>query len=183
MGKVIIGMTVSLDGFINDRDGGVSLLYPDLAALRLQTRLQETIRTTGAVVMGRHAFEMGDPDTYVDNYEFQTPIFVLTHHAPERMPKQSDSLTFTFVIDGIKSAIEQAKVAAGDKNVVVVGGASTFQQCLSAGLYDELHIDVRHILLGEGLRLFDNLDDGPIELERVDMGESPGLTHLIFGPR
>lgn len=180
MGKVIIGMTMSLDGFINDRNGGVGLLYPDLAALQAQTRLQDAIRDTGAVVMGRNAYAMGDPDSYVDSYEFQVPIFVLTHQPPERIPKQSDRLTFTFVTDGVSNAIEQAKVAAGDKNVMVIGGASTFQQCLNAGLFDELQIDVRHIILGGGQRLFGDLHEGPIELESLGVEETSGITHLTY---
>ena len=90
MGKVVVGMTVSLDGFVNDRNGLVSRLYPDLAALRKTKMLQESIRTTGAVLMGRRAYEMGDPDSYDwDDYEFQVPIFVLTHHVPEKMPKEN----------------------------------------------------------------------------------------------
>ena len=66
--------------------------------------------------MGKRAFAMGDPDSYVGNYEFQVPIFVLTHHVPQHTPKQDDKLTFTFVTDGIESAIRQAKQAAGDKD-------------------------------------------------------------------
>ena len=80
--------------------------------------------------MGRHTYAMADdPDTYVGNYEFQVPIFVLTKHAPKRLPKQSDQLTFTFVTDGI-DAIAQAKAAGGDKDVTVVGGPSVIQQCV-----------------------------------------------------
>jgi dihydrofolate reductase len=181
MGKVILGTTMSLDGFMSDKDGDLSRLYPDLEALQQTESLQTAIRTTGAVVLGRRAYAMADdPDWFVDNYEFQTPIFVLTHHVPEKMPKQSDKLTFTYVTDGIESAINQAKIAAGDKNVTIVGGASTAQQCLRAGLFDELHIDLRHILLGEGLRFFDDIGATPIELENIGVSESPGATHLTF---
>ena len=81
MGIVIVGATMSLDGFIEDQHGDVSLLYPDLEDLRRTEALQESIRTTGAVVMGRRAYAMGDPDSYVGNYEYQVPIFVLTHFA------------------------------------------------------------------------------------------------------
>ena len=130
--------------------------------------------------MGRRAYAMGDPDSYVDSYEYQVPIFLLTHAVPERLPKQSERLTFTFVTDGIDSAIRHAKAAAGDKNVTVVGGASTVQQCLTAGLADELHIDIMPLLLGEGLRLFEHLGSEPIELEGIRVIESPGVTHLRF---
>src|SRR5688572_29475781 len=99
-------MTMSLDGFVNDRNGSVEALYPDLETLRNEELLREAIRNTGAVVMGRNAFAMAeDPDWFAGNYEFQTPIFVLTHEAPQRRPKESGNLSFTFVTDGIESAI------------------------------------------------------------------------------
>jgi dihydrofolate reductase len=180
MGKIVAGMTMSLDGFVNDRSGSVSRLYPDLAALGASEMLQESIRTTGAVVMGRHAFAMGDPDAFVGQYEYQVPIFVLTHAAPAKHPKQDDRLTFTFVTDGIESALRQARAAAGDKNVTVIGGASTIQQCLRAGLADELEVGIAPVLLGEGLRFFDQLGPEPIELERTRVDEAAGITYLTF---
>src|SRR5207249_3435023 len=98
--KVILGTTMSLDGFINDRNGSVQSLYPDLEELRKTEMLQESIRTTGAVVMGRHAYDMGEGD--FTDYEYQVPIFVLTHHVPEKVakgeyngPKNSDSQQFS----------------------------------------------------------------------------------------
>ncbi|MDP9366361.1 MAG: dihydrofolate reductase family protein [Chloroflexota bacterium] len=178
MAKVLLGMTVSLDGFVNDRDGGVGRLFPDLGALRETEAMREAIRTTGAVVMGRRAYEMGPDYT---GYEFQVPIFVLTHRPPERPATgENDRLTFTFVSDGIESAVRQARVAAGDRDVAVIGGANTAQQALRAGLVDELQIDVRPVLLGGGLRLFEHLDDAPLELERIGVRESPTTTDLRF---
>ena len=138
MEKVICGMAMSLDGFVNDRDGKVGRLYPDFDAFRSGEVLRESIATTGAVVMGRHAYEMGDPDSYAGNYEYQAPIFVLTHHVPEKLPKEDGRLTFTFVTEGIHTAIEKAKTAAGDKDVTVIGGANTIQQFIKAGLLDEI---------------------------------------------
>lgn len=179
MTKVVLGMTMSLDGFVEDRHGSVAPLYPDLAALGETESLQAAIRDTGAVVMGRRAYEMAHGD--YTGYEFQTPIFVVTHHAPERAAKgENERLTFTFVTDGVASAIQRARDAASDKDVTVVGGASTFRQCLAAGLVDELHLDVRSLLLGAGLRLFDGLEAGPIALEQLPVLESPGVTHLRF---
>jgi dihydrofolate reductase len=102
-GKVIAGATMSLDSFIADRNGSVDRLYPDLEALRKTESLQESIRTTGAVVMGRRAYAMGDPDSYVGNYEYQVPVFVLTHHIPDKPPKQGEKLRFTFITDGIEA--------------------------------------------------------------------------------
>ena len=112
MGKVVGGMTHSLDGFVSDPHGDVSRLYPDLGNLRKTKMLQEEIRTTGAVVMGRHSYNMGDPDSFADHYEYQVPIFVLTHHIPDKKPKETKRLSITFVTDGIESAIAKAKAAA-----------------------------------------------------------------------
>jgi dihydrofolate reductase len=182
MGKVILGMTMSLDGFINDRNGNVEALYADLAAWRETELGKESIRNTGAVVMGRNSFDMAeDPDWFAGNYEYQVPIFVLTHKAPKKTPKQTDDLTFTFVTDGIESAVRQAKAAAGDEDVNIIGAASTAQQCLKAGLADELHVDIMPVLLGGGLRIFENLADEQIQLERIKVMELPaGRTHLRY---
>ena len=182
MGKVILGMTMSLDGFINDRNGSVESLYPDLAALRDTEPLRESIQNTGAVVMGRNSYAMADdPDWFAGNYEYQVPIFVLTHQAPQKMPKQTADLTFTFVTDGIESAIRQAKAAAGDKDVTVIGAASTAQQCLKAGLAGELHVDIMPVFLYNGLRPFEEIGAESIRLDRIKVMELPaGRTHLRF---
>src|SRR5438034_7898650 len=120
-GKRDAGATLSLDGFMSDRHGDISRLYPDLEALRRTEMLQEEIRTTGAVVMGRRAYDMAEGD--LTDYEYQVPIFVLTHHLPAKAVKgENDRLTVTFVTEGIHRAIEQAEAAAGDKQVTVVGG-------------------------------------------------------------
>src|SRR2546426_12191264 len=129
MATVIVGMTSSLDGFVADPSGGLDRLYPDLEALQGSAYMNSLIEETGAVLMGRRAFEMGDPDWFVGNYEFQVPIFVLTHHPPDVQPKQDERLTFTFVTDGI-------------------------EQLLRAGLADELRVDFMPVLLGAGLRPF-----------------------------
>lgn len=134
MATVIAGMTTSLDGFVADASGSASRLYPDLATLRGTAYMNAAIDETGAVLMGRRTFEMADPDSFVGEYEAQVPIVVLTHHPPKTPPKQDERLTFTFVTDGVDSAIEQAKAAAGSRAVQVVGGASVVQQLLRAGL-------------------------------------------------
>jgi dihydrofolate reductase len=181
-GKVIAGMTMSLDGFVADADGNVDRLYADFADLRETTSMTATIAETGAVLMGRKAFEMGDPDSWVGTYEFQVPIFVLTHHPPQIPPKQDDRLTFTFVQDGVASAVAQAKAAAGDKAVQVVGGVNVIQQLLQAGLVDELHIDVMPLFLGDGLRLFEHAALDRIDLETIGVetvGQRTGLRFRI----
>ena len=182
MGKVIAGMTMSLDGFVADADGNVDHLYADLADLRETPYMTATIAETGAVLMGRKTFEMGDPDSYVGEYEFQVPIFVLTHHPPRVPPKQDDRLTFTFVQDGVDSAVAQAKAAAGDKAVQVVGGVNVIQQLLHAGLVDELHVDVMPLFLGDGLRLFEHAALNRIDLETIgveSVGQRTGLRFPI----
>ncbi len=182
MGKVILGTTMSLDGFINDRNGSVEALYTDLVNWRETELGKESIQNTGAVVMGRNSFNMAeDPDWFAGNYEYQVPIFVLTHHAPKKKPKETEQLTFTFAIDGLESAIHQAKAAAGDKDVNIIGAANTAQQCLRAGLADELHVDIMPILLGGGSRLFEHISENQIRLERIKVMELPdGRTHLRF---
>lgn len=182
MGKIVLGMTMSLDGFINDRNGSVAALYPDLDAWRETNSGKESIENTGAVVMGRNSFDMAeDPDWFAGNYEYQVPIFVLTHHPPSRMPKQTEDLTFTFITDGIQSAIQQAKAAAGDKEVNIIGAANTAQQFLNAGFADELHVDIMPVFLGGGRRPFEEIDAESIQLERIKVMELPaGRTHLRF---
>ncbi|CAN5119063.1 dihydrofolate reductase family protein [soil metagenome] len=151
MGKVIAGMSISLDGYINDHNGSVEKLYSDFSELHDAPSFQEMIKNTGAAIMGRHVYEMADPFAWAnDDYEFQTPIFVLTHTPPAKYPKGNGRLSFTFVTDGIESAIAQAKKAAGEKDVQVIGGPSTFQQCLNSGLCDEVGLDIISVLIGKG---------------------------------
>jgi len=181
MGKVVLGLTISMDGFINDHNGSVEALYSDLDTLRDTEPMRESIQNTGAVVMGWNAFAMAeDPDSYAGNYEFQVPIFVLTHRIPNKHPKETDDLTFTFVTEGIGSAIEQAQTAAGNKDVTIIGGASVAQQCLKAGLVDELQIDIMPVLLCSGLRLFEQMGEQPIQLEKISIVDAPVRTHLKY---
>ena len=176
MAKVLVGTTMSLDGFIEDRNGSVSRLYPDLAELRTTEMLQESMRMTGAALMGRRAFDMAQGD--LTGYEYQTPIFVLTHHVPETPIKgQNDKLKVHFITDGVESAVEKAKAAAGDKVVTVVGGASTAQQIIRKGLADELEIGIVPVLLGDGLRFF---GADHLELELIRVYQSTGRTDLRY---
>ena len=173
MGKVIAGMTLSLDGFINDSNGSVEKLYSDFSELHDAPTFQEMIKNTGAVIMGRHVYAMADPFLWAnDDYEFQTPIFVLAHTPPAKYPKGNDKLSFIFVTDGIERAISRAVRAAEDRDVQVIGGASTIQECLNAGLCDALQIDIMPVLLGRGLRLFENIDTDKIKLERIKTEET-----------
>lgn len=180
MGQVIVGMAMSLDGYVADRHGSVGPLYPDMDALRNSPRPQAAFADTGAVVMGRRAFVMGDPDGYAGSYEFQVPLFVVTHAPPAQHPKEGGGLTFTFVTDGVASAVRQARAAAGSRDVTAVGGASMIQQCLREGLAGELHLDVRPLLLGGGLRLFDTFEREPIALELLGLDQEPLVTALRY---
>ena len=179
MGKVIVGTTMSLDGFMNDRHGSLSSLYPSLEDLRDTEMLQESMQSTGAVVMGRHAYDLADGD--FTGYEYQVPIFVLTHHPPKQETKgQNDKLSIIFVTDGIETAIAKARAAAGEKAVTIVGGASTAQQVINARLFDEIHIGIVPLLLGGGLRFFDNISVEQTDLEKINILESPSRTDLRY---
>jgi dihydrofolate reductase len=180
MASVIAGTTTSLDGFMADPGGGIERLYPDFPELRDTISMNDAIDRTGAVVMGRKTFEMGDPGSYVGNYEFQVPIFVVTGRPPRVPPKQDERLTFTFVGDGVASAVAQAKAAAGDRAVQIVGGASVIRQALAAGLVDELHIDIMPVLLGDGLRLFAGFDPALVRLQMPEVLVVGARTSLRF---
>jgi dihydrofolate reductase len=152
--------------------------------------LEETFRAAGAIVMGRNMFGGGQgpwgeneawghwEGWWGDEPPFHMPVFVITHH--EREPLVKGDTTFTFVTDGIESALEQAQAAAGDKSVALGGGADVAQQYLAAGLIDELQIHIAPVLLGAGVRLFDNLADAHIELEIDRVVESPAVTHIRY---
>ncbi len=178
MGKVVCGMTISLDGFVNDRNGDMSRLYPDVAGLRDTEVIQESIRATGAVILGRGSYDLAQGD--LTDYEYQTPIFVLTHHPPEQGPKgQNENLKVYFVTEGVERAVEHARAAAGDREVTVIG-PDVIRQVLRAGLCDELDMDIAPVLLCEGTRLFEQLGSEPIELEPLKMLEYRGVTHLRY---
>lgn len=123
---------------------------------------------------------MGDPDSYVGNYEFQVPIFVQSHHPPSVAPKQDGHLTFMFVTDGVESAVAQAKAAARDRAVQVVGGVSIAQQLLHARLVDELHVDIVPVFLGIGLRSFESSSLERVRLEKIKVQEVGPRTSLRF---
>jgi dihydrofolate reductase len=137
--------------------------------------LRETRRTTGALVTGRRTFDL--TNGWGGRHPLDVPVFVVTHTVPQELV--SEGSPFTFVTDGLESAIEQAKAVAGDKDVGVIG-ASLVQQCIRAGLLDEIHVDLVPVLLGDGVRLFDHLGTQPIELESTQMIEGAGVTHLTF---
>ena len=162
MARVIAGMTVSLDGFVQDAEGSAAALYPDLADLRDSPYMRAMQDGTGAVLMGRRTFEMaGDPDSYADSCELLVPIVVLTHTPPAVAPKRNDRLFSTFVTEGVEAAVAEAAEAAGDRAVTVVGG-----------------VDLNRQLLAAGLRLFDGTP--PLVLEKLGVEEAGARTSLRF---
>ncbi|MGW8064930.1 dihydrofolate reductase family protein [Streptomyces ziwulingensis] len=140
--------------------------------------IREWFDATGAVVMGRTMYDTGE-EFWGDNPPFRTPVFVLTHRPRPALVKEGGT-TFTFVTDGIHSALARAKAAAGDRNVDIAGGASTVRQYLGAGLIDELQLHVVPALLGDGLRLFEGPRPGRNALEQVRVVETPLATHLKY---
>jgi dihydrofolate reductase len=149
--------------------------------------VEESLENLGATVMGRNMFGGGegpwgdDPwdGWWGDDPPFHTPVFIVTHHAREPVTKEGGT-TFTFVTDGIESALAQARDAAGGKDVALGGGANVAQQYLKAGLIDQLQIHLVPVLLGSGARLFENLGGAGISLECTRAVEAPGVTHLTY---
>jgi dihydrofolate reductase len=147
--------------------------------------VREQLGQPGAVLMGRRMFSGGeggwedDPVAggwWGDTPPFQMPVFVLTHHARETLVLGETS--FVFVTDGIESAFEQARAAAGGKDIAVAGGATVVQQCLRAGLLDELQVHIAPVLLGDGVRLFADGEQARLEVLRVV--DSPTVTHVKY---
>jgi dihydrofolate reductase len=151
--------------------------------------LMGEMAAAGATIMGRNMYSGGegpwesDPRAsgwWGDDPPFHHPVFVLTHHEREPLEMQGGT-TFTFVTDGIESALEQARRAAGDGDVAIGGGAQAIQQYLRAGLVDEFDVHVVPVLLGGGVRLFDGLGADAPKLERTRLVESPtGVVHLRY---
>ena len=201
MGTVHASLGMSLDGFVAGPnagpnnplgDGGMRIhrwVY-DLEGWRERQSLQggktnpddevsrETYDRTGAFVMGRRMFDEGEVG-WPDPPPFRAPVFVLTKRAREPWVRQGGT-TFTFVTDGVESALEQARAAASEKDVLVSGGANTLGQFVEAGLLDELQIHLAPVLLGEGVRLFEGIDPENVELERTRVIDSPRVTHLRY---
>ena len=179
MPKVVLDMAMSLDGFISGphgEDHGLHDYFFSPSGVIAEV-VQEGLKTTGTIIMGRRAYEIGaaQQDGYADD-PYQVPTFVLTHHVPDKIAKGAES--FIFVTDGIENALEQAKAVAGDRDVVVGGGANIAQQYLNAGLLDEIQIYLVPILIGKGIRLFDHIRTEQIGLEKIRVIDTPDITHF-----
>jgi dihydrofolate reductase len=199
MGKVVLDMSVSLDGIgagpnPNEVDrmgvGGERLhaWFPFYdpeqeptagvpAAGEADARMvRELFAETGAVVLGKRTFGLGlEP---WGGTPFPVPCFVLTHEARDDLVTATG--TFAFVTEGIERAVHRAQAAAGDKNVLVMGGPTVAQQAVRAGLVDEIRLHLVPVLFGAGTRLFDDLGTKHIELEPAEVVASPAVTHLRF---
>jgi dihydrofolate reductase len=199
MSNVVVDLSMSLDGFIagpDDRpgnplgDGGGKLFEwwtageervgPDdrFKPPARSRALAREMFGRGAVIAGRRWFDIAGG--WGGHFPGDIPFFLLTHHPPEQWV--GPGTNGTAVSDGIESALEQARAVAGQRDIAV-GGANVAQQYLKAGLLDEIHINLVPVLLGSGVRLLDNLGDGPIELEGTRVVASDGVTHLRYRVR
>jgi dihydrofolate reductase len=209
MSKVRAQISTSLDGYVagpnqsmeNPLGEGGERLHNWLVVLKVWRELsgieggeendstavvREEYANVGAEIMGRGKFGPpcrgawgNDPwqGWWGDDPPFHKPVFVLTHH--DRAPLTLSDTTYTFVTDGIQSALEQGRAAAGDKDVFIGGGANVINEYLAAGLLNELELHVVPILLGGGARLFEGV--GPdVTLEPLPVLEAPGVTHLKY---
>ena len=191
MGKVFADQSMSLDGFSagpNVRmdnpmgDGGEALhewMFHDGGKTGHRGEvLDDLFGSTGAVVVGRRTFDLGETP-WGDNPPFHRPVFVVTRR-PKAMVTKQGGTTYTFVTDGLEAAVAQARATAGDRDVVILGGATILQQCLRAGLLSELRLHLVHILLGAGTSLFGGVSPATVALERTRLIDAEGVSHLTF---
>jgi len=196
MSKVVAIMSMSLDGFVADPNDAVAEVFDwyfhsgdvefrtggsDPMTFKVSgpsaKHLRDLTSGLGAMLTGRRTFEVAHG---WDGNHAWGPAFVLTHHVPAGWPRPNS--TVHFVTDGIESAVNQAKAAAGGKSVGV-HGADTIQQLLNAGLLDEIHVDVAAVLLGSGIRLFDRLAGSPVVLGNPTVIQGVGVTHVSYPVR
>jgi len=194
MGTIGAGFSMSLDGFIAGPNDDENRLFawmslgdtdPELSSgdtefnLRMSSedaeQFKEMMGQTGAIVSGRRMFDVAG--AWGGKHPMGVPVVVVTHTIPREWAYEGSP--FTFVTDGVESAIEKARKIAGGKNIGV-GGADITRQCLKLGLLDEIGIDLVPVLLGQGVRLFEYLGIEPIELELTGARQAPGVTHLSF---
>lgn len=191
MGKVLFNISVSLDGFVESPVDGVARLFrwyfsgdtevpfsDDLTfkvSAASATLFRTVWPTVGADITGRRNFDVAN--AWQGKPPLGVPCVVVTNRVPQEWVYEGSP--FTFVTDGIESAVAQAKRLAGDKHVAV-STPSIMQQCLKAGLLDELTLDLVPVLLGAGTRLFANLEDTPVDLEPLGVVEGTGVTHLRY---
>ena len=191
MGKVMLDLAMSLDGFIAgpkdddqpDRElAGLDILHDwrfgGQSSAETEAYEVEKFKPMGAGIVGRRMLDLGI-GPWGENPTFHMPIFVLSHETRKPITKQGGT-TYTFITEGIESALQRAEEAAGGKDIMLLGGADVAQQYLKAGLLDEIHLHLVPVLLGEGIRLFENIGTEQINLEQISVIEEPSVTHLRF---
>ncbi|MEV0457624.1 dihydrofolate reductase family protein [Catellatospora methionotrophica] len=181
MSLVKLDMTMSLDGYSTGEGGDLSRVQAWLIGENGPTGssaevVGEFFASTGAWVMGRRTFDTGE-EPWGAEPPFAKPCFVVTHETRDRLVKGATSFDF---VPGVELAVAQAKEAADGRDVTVIGGADIAQQCLSAGILDQIDIHLAPLLLGAGTRLFDRLNIKPTDLGIVRVTDSPDVTHLRF---
>jgi dihydrofolate reductase len=186
MGKIIFDISMSLDGYIAGPNISIQLpmgeggeqLHDWLFGKRTDTDskvINELVENAGAVIVGGRTYHLGIDSGWGGRSPFQVPAFVLTRRVPEKLIEG-----FTFVSNGIESAVAQAKAVADNKNIWIMGGATIAQQYVNARIPDEIHIHLIPVLLGNGTRLFDHPRSQSIELEKISVIESSAATHLQY---
>jgi dihydrofolate reductase len=189
--KVVIEMSMSLDGFVARRDhstdevhawyegGDVAVTMPNMdLTFHVDEASAPVVRDAfelGANVTGRRTYD--DAQAWGGDDPMGIPSFIVTHEVPEEVRDRESP--FVFVTDGVESAIRQAKAAADDRPIGVAGG-DIAMQCLRLGLLDELWIHLVPVLLGDGIRLFDELDGAPVHLEQKRVVEGRQVVHLFY---
>jgi dihydrofolate reductase len=193
MSKVIANMSMSLDGYIADTADGIDELFGWMGSGDVEVPtavewatfktsaasaeyMRESMAGVGALIAGRHLFDI--THGWGGTHPLGVPVVVVTHEPPTDWPHTE---TFTFV-DGVEKAVQVAKDIAGDKNVAVAS-AKIAQQCLDAGLLDAIHVDQVPVLLGGGVRWFENLAKAPVKLGTPTVVEGQGVTHLAYPVR
>lgn len=186
MAKIVLFMGMSLDGFIAGPGDSVGqpagrhgeLLFGWDEDEPTSRALHAEYEATGAVLSGRRTYDL--VDGWGGDHHNGVPMFIVTHRPPDTFPEGNGR--YVFVTDGVESAVVQAKAAAGDKDVLL-HGADIAQQCLRAGLLDEMVIHLGHILLGGGRPLFGDLGIEPMPLDLINLRQAPKATHLRFRVR
>lgn len=186
MAKVVADQSISLDGFSagsNVRedngmgDNGESL-HGWIEHKGFEQFRDEQFEGVGAAIVGRTMFDVG-VEPWGDNPPFHMPVFVVTHRARQPLVKEGGT-TYFFVTEGIENTLHQAKTAAENKDVLILGGADIIQQFMNSGLVDELRLHVAHVLLGDGTHFWNPSNAAAVELDRIKLTESPGATHYTF---
>jgi dihydrofolate reductase len=195
MGKVVVSLTMSLDGFIANRDDSVDPIFDWYDAGDVEIKwpgndmvsrvappsaayLHDVLASAGALVVGRRVFDI--TNGWGGSHPVGVPVFVVTHTMPSGWPRAD--APFTFVHDGVETAIRLAQEVAGEKDIAM-SGPNVAQQALNAGLLDEIRVEIAPVLLGTGIRFFDGIDKAPVLLDDPVVIESTRVTHLIYRVR